>query len=60
MTEQPIDDSSYPSEWRPAWVPKPEPAPDKPEAEPLAMELHVAAMTDDEFEAFVKRARGGH
>jgi hypothetical protein len=55
MTEQPLD-SSYPEAWRPAWAPK-QPEPDKPEAEPLAMELAAAAMTDDEWAKFVKRAR---
>jgi hypothetical protein len=55
---QPVDDS-YPSQWRPAGCPPfDEPAP-KPEVEPLAMELHAAAMTDEEWSAFVKRARPG-
>jgi hypothetical protein len=55
-----IVDDSYPSSWRPSWAPpfdeQPEP---EPELEPLAMELHAAAMSDDEWQAFVKRARGG-
>jgi hypothetical protein len=52
------NDSSYPSSWRPAWAPpfdEPEP---EPKLELLEMELHCAAMTSDEWAAFVKRARG--
>jgi hypothetical protein len=54
MTTQPVDDR-YPESWRPAWAPafsEPEPE-SKPE--PLAMELHAAAMTDSEWAEFTKR-----
>jgi hypothetical protein len=54
-----MTDDSYPSSWRPAGAPpfnEPEP---EPAVEPLAMEVAAAAMTDDEWQAFVQRARGG-
>jgi hypothetical protein len=56
MTEQP---TRYPDSWRPKGAPpfdEPDPL---PALEPLAMELHAAAMSDEEWEAFVKRTRGG-
>ena len=55
MTEQP---TRYPDSWRPAGAPPFDEPESDPQPEPLAMELHVAAMTEDEFQAFVKRARG--
>lgn len=58
MSTEPVDDR-YPEAWRPAWAPEfDEPEPE-PKPEPLAMELHVAAMTDEEFESFIRRARPG-
>jgi hypothetical protein len=57
MTEQPP--TRYPDAWHPVWAPpldeEPEPG---PQTQPLAMELHAAAMSDEEWQAFVKRARG--
>jgi hypothetical protein len=56
---QPIDDS-YPARWRPRGAPPfEEPAEPEPQVEPLAMELHAASLSEDEWQAFVKRARGG-
>ena len=56
MSTQP--DDSYPESWRPKGAPAfDEPAP-TPETKPLEMELHAAAMSDDEWAAFVQRARG--
>ena len=53
-------DDSYPARWHPAWAPPlEEPAEPEPQPEPLAMELHVAAMSDEEFESFIRRARPG-
>ena len=52
-------DDRYPEAWRPRGAPAfEEPEPD-PQLKPLEMELHAAAMTDDQWSAFVKRARGG-
>jgi hypothetical protein len=48
----------YPDSWRPREAPpfdEPEP---EPKLKPLEMELHAAAMPDEEWQAFVKRARG--
>jgi hypothetical protein len=53
------DPTGYPDSWRPRGAPPQEPEPEQPKLEPLAMELHAAAMTDDEWAAFVKRARPG-
>jgi hypothetical protein len=53
------DPVEYPASWHPKGAPPfPEREPD-PELPPLAVELHVAAMSDTEFDAFVKRTRGG-
>jgi hypothetical protein len=52
-------DDRYPDAWKPSWAPafdEPEP---EPQLKPLEMELHAAAMSDEQWEAFVKRARGG-
>ena len=60
MSTPAAQDDSYPASWRPREAPpfdEPEP---EPKLEPLAMELHAAAMSDDEWAAFVKRARGDH
>ena len=58
MTTQPDDPYRYPEAWRPAWAPEfPEPEA-KPELEPLAMEIAVSAMSDEEFESFIRRTRG--
>jgi hypothetical protein len=57
MTEQlPI---RYPDSWRPRGAPDFEPEEPEPQLAPLAMELHCASMSDEEWAAFVKRARGG-
>jgi hypothetical protein len=57
MTEQ--SPSRYPDSWRPRGAPDFEPEPE-PESmlRPLEMELHAAAMSDEQWAAFVKRARG--
>ena len=49
-------DDSYPEAWRPAWAP-PFESPPEPESksEPLAMELHAAAMDDEQWAEFTKR-----
>jgi hypothetical protein len=57
MTEQQLDDS-YPESWRPSGAPPFNEPESDPAPAPLAMELHVGAMTDEEFESFVRRARG--
>jgi hypothetical protein len=56
MTEQPP--TRYPEAWKPRGAPDFEPEEPGPELQPLAMELHAAAMSDQEWESFVKRARG--
>jgi hypothetical protein len=54
MPTQP-DPVEYPASWRPPGAP-PFPEPEaKPEIEPLAAELHAAAMDDEQWAAFVKR-----
>jgi len=56
---QPTEPVEYPSAWRPAGAPPfPEPEP-VPQLKPLEMELVAAAMSDEEWATFVKRARGG-
>ena len=52
------DHVEYPEAWRPAGAP---PFPERPEPElkPLEIELAVAAMSDEEFEAFTRRTRQG-
>jgi hypothetical protein len=53
------DPVEYPASWRPKGAPPfPEREPE-PELPPLAVELHVAAMSDEEFAAFTRRTRGG-
>jgi hypothetical protein len=53
-------DDRYPEAWRPSGAPPfDEPAEPEPQLKPLEMELHAAAMSDEEWAAFVKRARGG-
>jgi hypothetical protein len=58
MTEQPP--TRYPEAWRPKNAPAFEPEPE-PESvlRPLEMELAAAAMSDEEWAAFVRRSRGG-
>jgi len=53
MTTDPV---RYPDSWRPRGAPEFEPEPE-PDVRPLEMELRAAAMTEDEWQAFVKRAR---
>ena len=48
MSTPAAQDDSYPASWRPKGAPPFEPAPE-PEAKPLEMELHAAAMSDDEW-----------
>ena len=55
-----IEPTEYPAAWRPRGAPPFEPVEPEPALQPLAMELHAAAMSDEEWQAFVKRARGGH
>ena len=59
MTTPAPTDDRYPDSWRPRGAPvfEPETEPE-PQLQPLAMELHAAAMSDAEWAAFVKRARG--
>jgi hypothetical protein len=53
-------DDRYPEAWRPREAPPfDEPAEPEPQLKPLEMELVAAAMTDAQWSAFVKRARGG-
>ena len=58
MPEQPP--TRYPEAWKPRGAPDFEPEPE-PESvlRPLEMELHCAAMSDAEWAAFTRRARGG-
>jgi hypothetical protein len=53
--DQPDDDSSYPPAWKPAYIRERE-----ERLNPTEMESTVSAMTDTEFDAFVKRTRGRH
>jgi hypothetical protein len=49
----------YPTRWRPKDAPPfPEPEP-APELEPLAAELWLASLDQNEFDAVIKRTRGG-
>jgi hypothetical protein len=52
--EQPV---RYPDSWRPRNAPAfPE---EEPKIEPsLQMDLHIAALSDEEFDRMVKRTRG--
>jgi hypothetical protein len=53
-------DDRYPEAWRPKGAPpfdEPEPEPE-PKLKPLEMELTAAAMSDEEWAAFVRRTRG--
>jgi len=55
----PVDDR-YPEAWRPKGAPPLEPQPEpEPQLKPLEMELAAASMSDEQWQAFVKRARGG-
>lgn len=57
MTTPP--DDRYPDSWRPTGAPAfTEPEPDEFALKPLAMELAAASMSDSEWQAFAKRARG--
>ena len=57
MTEQPP--TRYPDSWRPRGAPDFEPEEPEPSAlKPLEMELAAAAMSDQEWQQFVKRSRG--
>ena len=49
----PEPDDSYPSQWRPSYI-------KERDEQRTEMELTVSAMSDAEFEAFTKRARGGN
>jgi hypothetical protein len=51
------DPVRYPDSWRPKDAPAFDPEPE-PQVEPLATEIAVAAMSDEEFAAFTRRARG--
>jgi len=51
--------SRYPESWKPRGAPDFEPEEPEPSAlKPLEMELAAAAMSDQEWEQFVKRSRG--
>ena len=55
-------DDRYPEAWRPSWAPEfPEPEPE-PESNLRALELETAAaaMSEEQWQEFVKRTRGGH
>ena len=58
MTTQPVDDR-YPEQWRPRGAPPFEDPEPETKLEPLAMELHIASLSDEEFSALTKRTRGG-
>jgi hypothetical protein len=49
--------TQYPGGWHPKWAP-PQDSPPEPIQPSLQMDLAAAAMTDDEWTAFVRRARG--
>ena len=55
-TPEPVE---YPEAWRPRGAPPFPKSEPEPEVEPLAMTLAAAAMSDSEWEAFVRTARGG-
>jgi hypothetical protein len=56
MSTDPVE---YPTRWRPKDAPPfPEPEP-APELEPLAAELWLASLDQNEFDAVIKRTRGG-
>jgi len=59
MTTSEPAPTAYPSSW---WKPGMPPLEPEPEPEsvlrPLEMELHAAAMSEQEWEQFVKRSRG--
>jgi hypothetical protein len=57
MTEQ--SPTRYPESWKPRGAPDFEPEEPEPSAlKPLEMELAAAAMSDEEWAVFVRRARG--
>ena len=56
-TPEPVE---YPEAWRPSWAPPfPEPAEPDSKLQPLEVELHIAALSDQEFADLTRRARGG-
>jgi hypothetical protein len=58
MTMNP-DPVRYPDSWRPKGAPEIDDPEPEPQVEPLAMEIAVSAMSDEEFERLVQRARPG-
>ena len=50
--------TAYPSSWRPAGAPPPDPTVNF-EAIALAVDAYVAALTPEEFDALVARTRNG-
>ena len=56
MTEQ--SPTRYPDAWKPRGATDFDPKPGPSALKPLEMELAAAAMSDEEWSAFVKRARG--
>ena len=55
-TPEPTD--PYPRAWRPEGAPElPEPEPDTTKVEPLAAELWLATLSEDELDAVLARAR---
>ena len=50
--------TAYPSNWRPAGAPPPDPTPNF-EALALAVDAYIAALTPEEFDALVARTRNG-
>jgi hypothetical protein len=57
MTEQ--SPTRYPDAWKPRGAPDFEPEEPESQLKPLEMELAAAAMSDEEWAAFTRRARGG-
>jgi hypothetical protein len=59
-TADEISGDPYPRAWRPSWAPEfEEPKEVEPEIQPLAAEIWLASLSDEEFTAVTKRARGG-
>lgn len=52
MTTEPVDDR-YPESWKPDYIKERDARVDM-----TAMEMHAAAMSDEEWAAFTRRARG--
>jgi hypothetical protein len=50
--------TGYPSSWHPSWAPEQEaPQPDTTKVEPLAAEVWLASLDDDELDATMRRVR---